>query len=140
MAEWELEWSLPDSSKACEHVMVTSLQMVGGKPIQQKGAGTEEELAEVKLGWRGGPGCGDLWARGRCPDGGQEMGTAPSLPYVHPDISAGGPSVCPHFLGRTLSYREGTDLAQVLIAGRTKIWVITTLGSLRLLSCDLGLT
>lgn len=57
--------------------------MVGGKPIQQKGAGTEEELAEAELGWRGGPGCGDLWARGRCPDGGQGMGPAPSLPYVH---------------------------------------------------------
>lgn len=61
-------------------------------------------------------------------------------PMYTPDISAGGPLVCPHFLGRTSSYREGTDLTQVLIAGRTSIWVITTLGSLGLLSCDLGMT
>lgn len=120
--------------------MVTSLQMVGGKPVQQKGAGTAEKLAEVELSWRGGPGCVDLWAPGGCPDGGQGVGKAPLLPYVLSRISAGGPWVCPHFLGRTLSYREGTDLAQVLIAGRARIWVIATLGSLRLFSCDLGMT
>lgn len=119
--------------------MVTSLQMVGGKPVQQKELELGEELAAVELGWRGGPGCGDLWAPGGCPDGGQGTGTAPSLPCVLSRISAGGPWVCPHFLGRTLSYREGTVLAQVLIAGRDRIWVITTLGSLRLLSCKLGM-
>jgi hypothetical protein len=54
--------------------MGTSLQMVGGKPIQRKGAGTGRELAEVELGWRGGPGRGDLWAPGGCPDRGQGNG------------------------------------------------------------------
>lgn len=120
--------------------MVTSLQMVGGKPIQQTGAGAGEELAAAELGWRGGPGCGDLWAPGGCPDGGQGMGRAPSVPCARSRISAGGPWVCPHFLGRTLSYREGTVLAQLLPAGRDGIWVITTLGSLTLLSCKLGMT
>lgn len=120
--------------------MGTSLQMVGGKPIQRKGAGTGRELAEVELGWRGGPGRGDLWAPGGCPDRARGMGMAPSLPCAFSRNPAGGPWVCPHFLGRTLSYREGTVLAQLLTAGRDRIWVITAVGSLRRLSCKLGMT
>lgn len=67
------------------------------------------------------------------------MGMAPSLLCALSRIPAGGPWVCPHFLGRTPSYREGTVLAQLLTAGRDRIWVITALGSLRRLSCKLGM-
>lgn len=134
---WELEAVCP---KAWEHITVTSLQTVGGMPVQQKGAGTGQELARVS--WVGEEALGVVTFGhevGVPMEAGERAQLHPG-PMYSPDISAGGPWVCPHFLGRTLSYREGTDLAQVLIAGRARIWVIPTLGSLRLLSCDLGMT